>query len=128
MNKSPDSYLDGEESPTGGLVSMGPTMDTSRALVAALLWAGVSAVFSGGANLGSSAMNGGLMGVAVLANGAVHSALSVVPSQLSSAAATGGAFAALKMVVNGDNNMVVNALAGAATDVGTDFVGGMVGY
>jgi len=125
MNKSPDSYL--PPSSSGGL-EMTPRMDTSRALVAALLWAGVTAALSGGANLQGSAINGGLMGAAVLANGFIHSGLGLFPSMTSSALATGGSFAALQMVVRGDNNMVANVVAGSVTDVATEYVGGMMGY
>lgn len=125
MNKSPDSYL--PPSSSGGL-EMTPRMDTSRALVAALLWAGVTAALSGGANLQGSAINGGLMGAAVLANGFIHTGLGLFPSMMSSALATAGSFAALQMVVRGDNNVAMNAVAGAVTDVGTEYVGGMMGY
>jgi hypothetical protein len=125
MNKSPDSYL--PPSSSGGL-EMTPRMDTSRALVAGLLWAGVTAAMSGGANLQSSALGGGLMGAAVLANGFIHSGLGLFPTMTSSALATGASFAGLQMLVRGDNNMVVNVVAGGVTDVATEYVGGMMGY
>jgi hypothetical protein len=125
MNRSPDSYED-EDGPQGGL-EMTQTVNTSRAVVAGLLWFAVSAALSGGRNLMNSGMTGATMGAAVLGNGLVHSALSVAPSQTSSALATGGIFAGLQMV-RGDANLVVNGLSGAGTDFVTEYVGDMLGY
>ncbi len=103
-------------------------LDTSRAVVGAGLWFAVSALMTGGANLMGSATSGALMGVAVFANGALHSALDMPPTMVTSAAATGAAFAALEAVVRGDRNYVVNAAAGAAVDVGTESAGAALGY
>jgi hypothetical protein len=125
MNRSPDSYED-EDGPQGGL-EMTQTVNTSRAVVAGLLFFAVSAALSGGRNITNSAMTGAVMGASVLGNGLVHSALSIAPSQTSSALATGGMFAALQMV-RGDSNLVVNGLSGAAVDFGTEYVGDMLGY
>jgi hypothetical protein len=125
MNRSPDSYED-EDGPQGGL-EMTQTVNTSRAVVAGLLWFAVSAALSGGRDLMNSGMTGGVMAASVLGNGLVHSALSIAPSQTSSALATGGIFAGLQMV-RGDSNLVVNGLSGAAVDFGTEYVGDMLGY
>lgn len=103
-------------------------LDTSRAVVGAGLWFAVSALMTGGANLMGSATSGALMGVAVFANGALHSALDMPPTMVTSAAATGAAFAALEAVVRGDRNYVMNAAAGAAVDVGTESAGAALGY
>lgn len=103
-------------------------LDTSRAVVGAGLWFAVSALMTGGANLMGSATSGALMGVAVFANGALHSAIDMPPTTLTSAAATGAAFAALEAVVRGDRNYVINAAAGAAVDVGTETAGAALGY
>lgn len=125
MNRSPDSYQD-EDGPQGGL-EMTQSVNASRAVVAGLLWFAVSAALSGGANLANSAMSGGVLGASVLGNGILHSALSVAPSQTSSALATGGIFAGLQML-RGDQNLVTNGAVGAAVDFGTEFVGDMLGY
>lgn len=125
MNRSSDSYED-EDGPQGGL-QMEQSVGASRAIVAGLLYFAVMAGLSGGANLANSAMSGGVLGASVLANGMLHSALAVAPSQTSSALATGGIFAGLQML-RGDQNLVANGAAAAAVDFGTEYVGGMLGY
>jgi hypothetical protein len=70
------------------------------------------------------AVDGGLMGVSLVANEMVHNALELEPSMLSSAAATGGSYAALQSVVKGNQNLAMNAAAGAATDVALGVVFG----
>lgn len=96
------------------------------ALVGGLLYAAVMAgmsVASGAPlDLMGVAVDGGLMGVSLVANEMVHNALEIEASTLSSAAATGGAYAALQSVVKGNQNLAMNVAAGA----GTDFVLGMV--
>jgi len=104
------------------------SLDTSRAVVGAGLWFAVSALMTGGANLMGSATSGALMGVAVFANGALHSAMDMPPTTVTSAAATGAAFAALEAVVRGDRNYAINVAAGAAVDVGTETAGSVLGY
>jgi len=98
------------------------------ALVGGLLYAAVMAgmsVASGAPlDLMGVAVDGGLMGVSLVANEMLHNALELEASMLSSAAATGGSYAALQSVVKGNQDLVMNAAAGAATDVALGMVFG----
>lgn len=96
------------------------------ALVGGLLYAAVMAGMSvaNGAplDLMGVAVDGGLMGVSLLANEMVHNALEIDASMVSSAAATGAAFAGLQSVVKGNQNLAMNAAMGAGTDIALGFV------
>ena len=99
------------------------------ALIGGLLYAAVMAGMgvATGAPLDvmGVAVDGGLMAASLVANEMVHNALEVPSSTFSSAAATGAAFAGLQSVVKGNQNLAMNAVAGAGTDVALGFVMGM---
>jgi hypothetical protein len=96
------------------------------AVVGGLLYAAVMAgmSFANGVpvDIMGVAVDGGLMAASLLANEMVHKALDTPPTQVSSAAATAAAFAGLQSVVKGNQNIAMNAAAGA----GTDFALGIV--
>ena len=91
-------------------------------LLYAAVMAGMSVANGAPLDLMGVAVDGGLMGVSLLANEMLHNALELEPSMLSSAAATGGAFAGLQSVVKGNQNLAMNAAMGAGTDIALGFV------
>jgi hypothetical protein len=96
------------------------------AVVGGLLYAAVMAgmSFANGAplDLMGVAVDGGLMAASLLANEMVHNALELPATSMSSAAATAAAFAGLQSVVKGNQNLAMNAAAGAGTDFALGFV------
>ena len=104
----------------------------SRAVMTAAVWAGASyvlAMVSGvPASMGDVAMDGASMGAASLASDTIHSSLKMMPTGVTAALATGGAFAGIRRLVAGDENYGFNVLAGAGADMLTEKVlmsGGM---
>jgi len=99
------------------------------ALIGGLLYAAVMAGMSvaNGAPLDimGVAVDGGLMAASLVANEMVHNALVITPSTMSSAAATGAAFAGLQSVVKGNQDLMMNAALGAGTDIALGVVYGM---
>lgn len=105
-------------------------MDSSaaltRAVMTAAVWAGASyalAMISGvQASMGELAMDGATMGASSLASDTLHSTLKMAPTGMTAALATGGAFAGIKRLLNGDENYGFNVLAGAGADMLTEKV------
>ena len=94
------------------------------ALTGALVYGGAMALLGlatgEGANLVGNAVNGAVMGGAIMADELTHKMLMLDPSVASSAVVTGGWFAGLELVLRGDNRIVRNVAAGAVTGVVVD--------
>ena len=80
----------------------------------------LGAVSGTGLELMKNAMNGLVMGGAIMADSVTHSMLRYDPSVASSAVVTGGWFALMESVLRGDTNYGRNAIAGGATAVVVD--------
>lgn len=94
------------------------------AVTGALVYGGAMALVGlatgEGLNLAGNAVNGGIMGLAILADDATHSMTSMDPSVASSAVVTGGWFAVMESVLRGDSRILRNVLAGGATSIVVD--------
>jgi hypothetical protein len=90
----------------------------------ALLYGGTMALVGlatgQGLNLAGNAIDGAIMGGAILADDLTHATLMMDPSVASSAVVTGGWFAAMQSLLRGDSRLVRNVAAGGVTSVVLD--------
>ena len=102
----------------------------NRALMSSALWFGVTwgvALVSGvDAPVMEVATDAGLMGIAALASDVAHSALSVVPTAVSSAAGAGAFYAGAQRLYRGDTDssaLLINFGLASANDYAVEVIG-----
>ena len=113
----------------GNSIKMDP-QSLNRALMSSALWFGVTwgVALVNGVNppVMEVATDAGLMAIAALASDAAHSALSVVPTAVSSAAGAGAFYAAAQRLYRGDTDssaLLINFGLASANDYAVEVVG-----
>jgi hypothetical protein len=99
-----------------------------RAAVSAAVFAGVGfALTQGKISMEALGYEAGIQAGAALVSDIVHLQTAIVPSDMTSAAITGGLCAGAKYFLRNDPNLIQNAGISAAVDYGTNMVVSAVG-